>query len=285
MRRLLVLLLLPYLAHASVSNYLHEKEARLKVRIGVSLINTNGEVLFANREKERFPLCSTAKLFVVGAVLAKADKQESLLKKAILVRKQAIDASGYSPISKHYIGKTITVKTLCMAAITESDNFAMNQLLDIAGGINQVNQFMRGLGDKSFRIDRTEPSLNSAKPFDPRDTSTPLALTQSLNQLLFGPALSKSSQTQLKHWLIANKTGDKRIRLGAPVNALVGDKTGTCGHYGATNDIAVIWPDKQKAKLLAIYIHSNQASAPSNDKLTSEVTKHVSKLIQLEDWP
>ena len=50
-----------------------------------------------------------------------------------------------------------------------------------------------------------------------------------------------SSREQLTAWLLANKTGAKRLRAGLRANWRVGDKTGAGGN-GAANDIAVVWP-------------------------------------------
>ena len=53
--------------------------------------------------------------------------------------------------------------------------------------------------------------------------------------------LSASSRAQLTTWMVANKTGDTRLRAGLPGDWRIGDKTGS-GDHAATNDIAVIWP-------------------------------------------
>ena len=48
-----------------------------------------------------------------------------------------------------------------------------------------------------------------------------------MRKLLLGNALSASSRAQLASWLIATKTGAKRLRAGLPKDWRVGDKTGT----------------------------------------------------------
>jgi beta-lactamase class A len=50
----------------------------------------------------------------------------------------------------------------------------------------------------------------------------------------------------LTAWLVANKTGDKRLRAGVPKGWRIGEKTGT-GNNNATNDVGVIWPPGRAA--------------------------------------
>ena len=95
---------------------------------------------------------------------------------------------------------------------------------------------MRSLGDEVTRFDRVETALNEATPGDPRDTTTPAAMAEDMRKLVLGDALSAKSREQLAAWLIANKTGDSRLRAGIPREWRVGDKTGS-GDNGATNDI------------------------------------------------
>ncbi|MDR8325881.1 serine hydrolase, partial [Acinetobacter baumannii] len=86
-----------------------------------------------------------------------------------------------------------------------------------------------------FRLDRTEPTLNTAIPGDPRDTTTPRAMAQTLRQLTLGHALGETQRAQLVTWLKGNTTGAASIRAGLPTSWTVGDKTGS-GDYGTTND-------------------------------------------------
>ncbi len=64
-----------------------------------------------------------------------------------------------------------------------SDNTAMNKLIAQLGGPGGVTALPRAIGDETFRPDRTEPTLNTAIPGDPRDTTTPRAMAQTLRQL------------------------------------------------------------------------------------------------------
>lgn len=86
----------------------------------------------------------------------------------------------WSPISEKYLTTGMTVAELSAAAVQYSDNAAANLLLKELGGPAGLTAFMRSIGDTTFRLDRWELELNSAIPGDARDTSSPRAVTESL---------------------------------------------------------------------------------------------------------
>src|SRR5262249_58898712 len=93
-------------------------------------------------------------------------------------------------------------------------------------GSSRLTASRRARGNAVSRLDRRETELNEATPGDPRDTTTPLAMLDMLRKIVLGSLLSASSREQLIAWLVANKTGNKRLRAGAPQGWRVGDKTG-----------------------------------------------------------
>jgi beta-lactamase class A len=131
---------------------------------------------------------------------------------------------------------------------------------------------MRSLGDGVSRLDRWETELNEAAPGDPRDNTTPLAMLGLLRETVLGTALSGPSRDQLAAWLVASKTGDKRLRAGVPGGWRVGDKTGT-GENAATNDVAVLWPPGGRAPIVvaAYYAEARSASADERNAVLAEV--------------
>ncbi|VDB02132.1 blaKPC-16_1_KC465199 [Klebsiella pneumoniae] len=76
-----------------------------------------------------------------------------------------------------------------------SDNAAANLLLK-EGGPAGLTAFMRSIGDTTFRLDRWELELNSAIRAM-RDTSSPRAVTESLQKLTLGSALRRSGSSLL----------------------------------------------------------------------------------------
>ncbi len=90
---------------------------------------------------------------------------------------QRADLLDYAPITKAHVQEGgMTISALSAAAIEYSDNTAANLLLDVLGGPAAVTHYARTLGDSVTRLDRNEPTLNTAIPGDLRDTTTPSAM-------------------------------------------------------------------------------------------------------------
>lgn len=83
----------------------------------------------------------------------------------------------HAPITSTHVAEgSMSVRDLCAAAVTVSDNSAANILLAPIGGPAALTQFLRGIGDRATRLDRTEVELNTNLPGDLRDTTTPQAM-------------------------------------------------------------------------------------------------------------
>ena len=256
----------------SIHKGLAELETSSDGRLGVFAINTANNEVIQYRATERFPMCSTGKVLCVSAILKQSMKAPDLLQQRVMYTKKDVDSSGYAPVTKNFIVDGMTISELCKAAITQSDNTAMNLLMKKLGGPAVVTGFVRSIGDEAFKLNRFEPDLNSAIPNDSRDTATPVGMAKSLQRLAFSHVLAKSQREQLLVWLKNNTTGDARIRAGVPKTWVVGDKTGT-GRYGTTNDIAIIWPPKCPPIIAAIYFTQNEQDAAPREDVIASVTR------------
>jgi len=252
-------------------------EAQTGGRLGVAILDTAGTRLQGWRLHERFPMCSTFKLLLASAVLACKDQGKEQLGRKIVFSKDVVVAN--SPVSGPRAGGDgMTVAELCEAAITRSDNTAANLLLDSIGGPAALTAFARSIGDKVTRLDRNEPTLNEALAGDPRDTSTPATMLADMRTLLLGDRLTAASREQLTAWLVANKTGDARLRAGLPKDWRVGDKTGT-GERGTSNDVAIIWPEGRAPILAVVYLTgATQVESTQRDAAIAQVGALVAQV-------
>jgi beta-lactamase class A len=158
--------------------------------------------------------------------------------------------------------------------VTVSDNTAGNLLLASFGGPAGLTRYARSLGDEATRLDRIELELNEATPGDPRDTTTPAAMTENLRRLVLGDALSAASRGKLTHWLVGNTTGGSRLRAGFPRGWRVGDKTGS-GNHGVTNDVAIAWPPDGQPLIVSAYYAESPADASARNAVLAEVARIV----------
>jgi beta-lactamase class A len=251
-------------------------ERDLGGRLGIAAASIGDGRALAYRANERFPMCSTFKLLLAGAVLRRVDQGRESLARPI--RYGTGDLLSYAPVAKaHVADGAMTIGELCAAAVTVSDNTAANLLLAHVGGPPAVTAFARTLGDPVTRLDRIEPALNVVPPGDVRDTTSPAAMTRNLRRLVLGDALSVGSRERLTQWLVGCKTGDARVRAGAPAGARVGDKTGTWSdeHTVTANDVAVIWPVRGSPILIAVYIDRSRAGAAATEQAIARTTRTV----------
>jgi len=244
------LLTLPAFAN-DAGSALADLERRSGGRLGVAALDTASERQAGHRSDERFPICSTFKFLAAALVLARVDRGQERLDRRIIYADK--DLVTYSPVTKAHVGPAcLAVAEICEAAVTLSDNTAGNLMLASFGGPAALTDYARSLGDGLTRLDRVETQLNEAAPGDPRDTTTPNAMLGDMQRLLVGDALSVDSRQHLAGWLLASKTGAKRVRAGLPSDWRVGDKTAS-GNNGTANDIAIAWPPGRAPILVAVY--------------------------------
>jgi beta-lactamase class A len=237
-------------------------------RLGVCVLDVATGRRAEHRGDERFAMCSTHKFLAAAFVLQRVDHGEDSLERRIPYAKDNLVT--YSPITEKHVGDGMALGALCEAALTLSDNTAANLILETLGGPAGFTSRARALGDDVTRLDRIETALNEAKIGDPRDTTTPAAMAENVRKLVLGEALSAPSREKLANWVIANKTGDKRLRAGIPKGWRVGDKTGT-GGAGATNDIAVVWPPDHGPLVVAAYYAETAAPDDEREQVLAEV--------------
>jgi len=201
-------------------------------------------------------MCSTFKLSLASAILARTDRGAEKLDRLVMYDKPVL---GVSPATTRNWPNGMTVAALCEAAIIYSDNTAANVLLAQLGGPDAVTAFWRRIGDKTSRLDDNEPKLNI--PDGARNTTTAIAMMTNLQNLLLGAALSPQSRAQLLGWMHANTTGGTLLKAGLPPGWAIGDKTGRNPGPGLINDIAIITPPGQKPILAAVYTrHADDAA-------------------------
>jgi beta-lactamase class A len=251
-------------------------EAASRGRLGVAVLDPDGS-RFAWRGGERFAMCSTFKALLAAAVLARVDAGTERLDRSVPVSKA--DLVAYAPFSETRVGGTATLAELCAAAVGISDNAAANLLLATVGGPAGLTRFLRRTGDPATRLDRTEPTLNTALPGDPRDTTTPLAMARTLQRLTQGRVLTPGSRAQLVAWMTAATTGGKRLRAGLTAGWRVADKTGT-GANGTNNVVALLWPAGGTTPLVvASYLTGSTLPDAEKDAVHARLARAIASAV------
>ncbi|QNK08911.1 PLA/ORN/TER family class A beta-lactamase [Enterobacter sp. JUb54] len=266
---LLAALALPAWAHEATISRVKTAESQLQGRVGYAELDlTTGRLLAGYRADQRFPMMSTFKVLLCGAVLARVDSGEEKLDRRIHYRQQ--DLVEYSPQTEKHLDDGLTVGELCAATITLSDNTAANLLLTAIGGPQGLTAFLRHSGDRTSRLDRREPELNAAVPGDVRDTTTPQAMATTLRRLLTGGVLSASSQQQLQRWMIDDQVAGPLLRASLPSGWFIADKTGA-GQRGSRGIIAALGPDGKPSRIVVIYLTDTDATMAARNQQIAEI--------------
>ncbi|MET1111334.1 MAG: class A beta-lactamase [Allosphingosinicella sp.] len=231
-------------------------------RLGVAAIDTgsgrelrfDADSLYAMASTFKFPLAAAMLALVDGGAISLDDKLPIPPGKLL----------DNSPAVERYRGEgSLSVGRLCSAIVELSDNAAANMLLRRIGGPAALTRFIRGCGDPVTRLDRYEMELNSNRPGDPRDTTSPAAMAGLARTLVLGDKLSERSRNHLSTWLKKSVPGPDRLKAGFPVPLwLVGHKTGT-GANGAVNDVAIAWRTGKPPVVVACYQSGGAADRPA----------------------
>jgi len=249
-----------------------EQERQLGARIGVSIYDIAANDLWSYNGNDRFPLMSTFKVLACAKLLVDVEKGlQSFDTSTVITTNSLIN---WSPITKNLVGKKMTLKQACSAAMIMSDNTATNIVLTGIKGPKALTQFMRSIGDDITRLDRIEPDLNEALDGDKRDTTTPNAMVKSLHTILFGDVLSEPSKTQLKQWMIDNKVTGSLLRSVLPKQWSIADRSGS-GGFGSRGITAVVWSDKRTPIILSIYLTQTDASFVDRNKAIAAIGKEI----------
>jgi len=245
-------------------------ERRHGGRLGAAVLDLATGRTIAHRGEERFPLTSTFKLPLAGAVLARVEAGQERLDRRISFGREALVT--WSPVTEGAAGGPgLTVETLAEACMTISDNTAANLLLDALGGPAALTTFLRGIGDTQSRLDRIETALNEGRPGDPRDTTTPLAMLGTLRTLTLGDALSQDSRARLLGWMRANRTGGPLLRASLPEGWTAGDRTGA-GGFNSRSVIGLLWPPGGRPPILVVaYLTEGPAAMAARDAALAEL--------------
>jgi beta-lactamase class A len=257
---------------APVEKAIKMQEETLSARIGVAVLNVETGALWSFRGDERFPLTSTFKSIACAKLLYDVDQKRTELKNTVAVNRD--DLVTYSPVLEAYVEKEIALGDACQATMLTSDNTAANIVIESVGGTESITSFLRDIGDVNTRLDRVEPGLNEALPNDPRDTTTPISMTNTLNELVFGTVLSQDSRVQLIDWMKRNEVTGNLLRSALPAGWEIGDRSGA-GGFGARSITAVVWRDKQSPLIVSIYVSQTDASMDQRDLAIVEIGKSI----------
>ena len=240
-------------AAASGASQLKRIHKRVGGRLGVHILDSQSGKRIAFDDDSRYAMASTFKLPLAASLLWQVDRGAFPLTHTLPVGRDDVLAN--SPVIEPRVAagvSAMSVRELCVAAVTYSDNAATNVLLGAMGGPAALTAFVRSIGDEVTRFDRTELELNSNLPGDERDTTTPRAMADTHAEDLHAGRVV-AGLARLADRLDDGGALGSQSRAGgaAEETGRRCDKTGT-GENGAFNDLVVAWPPGRRPILAAI---------------------------------
>ncbi len=132
-------------AHPETLVKVKDAEDQLGARVGYIELDLNsGKILESFRPEERFPMMSTFKVLLCGAVLSRVDAGQEQLGRRIHYSQN--DLVEYSPVTEKHLTDGMTVRELCSAAITMSDNCCCQLTSDNDRRTEGANRFLHNMG-------------------------------------------------------------------------------------------------------------------------------------------
>jgi len=277
--------------------------------VGVAVQRIGGGPVYTLNAGQTFPMASTFKIAVAGAVLARIDKGELKLDTMVTVDPAVwVQSAGITEQMKHP-GVALSVHNLLELMLTRSDNTATDVMVAQAGGPAAVTAWLRKVGvtggqrvdadtarliyralditpgpgsfkdniDRAFAADPSKRDMDQKRtpniPFnnDPRDASTPEAMVQLLAVIQSGKALSASSTKVLIEIMERCITGEKRLKGLLPQGTVVAHKTGTL--MSIANDVGIVtMPDGSKFAIAA-FVKSDTKGIDTQERVIAEVAR------------
>jgi beta-lactamase class A len=204
-------------------------------------------------------------------------------------------------------GVALSVRSLLELMLLISDNSATDVCLRLAGGPGAVNGCMKRLGIRGLTVDRptaylisdwlgvnmdprqswsgprfdslskqlTDEQIKvSSKKFDadPKDCSTPEAMSELLLKLYTQPILKAETKTLLLDIMRRCETGLTRLKGALPPGTEVMHKTGTIGM--TTNDVGILTlPEDAGHVVISVFVKSSEKPIPDRERAIAEVTR------------
>ncbi len=291
--------------------------------VGASAVHLESGRTIALHGDERFPMASTFKIPVAVTLLHRVDSGEVKLDQMVELHTSDFHPGGGILTDVFRApGASLSVRNLMELMLVISDNSAADVLLRLAGGPEVVTARMRDLGISGITVNRSEARLiadwdgvknlppenqwspqmwrqlldavprdearkaATASDKDPRDTSTPGAMTSLLARVWLKDkeVLKPESADLLLDIMRRCETGQERLKGILPEGTEVAHKTGSIG--GTTNDVGIVTlPDNTGHVAIAVFVKASDNPVPTRERAIAEIARTVHDFFLFETSP
>lgn len=236
-----------------------------------------GGKTFLRNDTVRFPLLSVFKTHVAMAAIARLRMEGATTDSMIHIDKSRLRADTYSPMKQKYPHESIdmSVAELLRYSVAESDNNACDILIDIAGGIDFVDAYIRSLGIGGFSLSETEATMHSDRSLCYNNWSYPSAMLVVLKYIFEAEG---NGLEQLRDIMAGTVTGQDKIKAGMPPGVVLAHKTGSSdrvnGIKAADNDAGVVMLPQGRCYIV-VFIKDSAEADQTNSATIAAVAREL----------
>ena len=125
---------------------------------------------------------------------------------------------------------------------------------------------------------RCNTKLNAFAPGDPRDTTTPAAMTETWHALLLGDVLKPASRTQLIEWMSHGGVTGALMRASLPKDWAISDKSGAGSH--TRNLVAMVTPPGRAPFLVSIFISDTDVDFETRNGALKDISAAIVNVLK-----
>jgi beta-lactamase class A len=223
----------------------------------------------------RFPMYSVMKFSQALYVADFLIRNNIDLNTEVIVRKDKLMQDTWSPMLNTFEDqRTFTYSELLALSLQQSDNNACDILFERCGSPRAVEKYIRNLGFKNIRIQKTEKQMHANPALSNKNWCTPCSMVALLEWFI---AHHNDNEPLRYIWKLMEEcqTGGDRLPAVVPDSAKVVHKTGTgfplpSGLPSGICDVGIIILDNGQLLPIAVFITN-----PSSQLRISDVAKQL----------
>lgn len=275
------------LASESNTGLLREKIQQIvagrKAVVGVSIVGANESDTISFYGDRHFPMQSVFKFHIALAVLSEVDKGKLSLNHEIKIMKDELLPNDiWSPLrDENPKGGTFTVKKLIQYAVSQSDNTACDELINLIGTPKTVEEYFKKNGIHDIQITYNEKDMQAKWENMFLNWTTPKAASATLKMFYENKnnLMSKASYDFFWRTNIETATGENRIKGHLPKGTVVAHKTGWSGTNketgitAAVNNIGIVFLPDGKYFIISVFVTESKEDFDTNERIIADIAK------------
>lgn len=253
---------------------LRKMEKQIDGNIGVAVLDSQTNTSWNYNENKRFNMMSVFKPLACANVLYDVQNNQLTLNQKVEIKKT--DLISWAPITENFVGGKMSLRSVCGAAMLMSDNYAANLVLKQIEGPRGLTAFLRTIGDNKTSINNFEPRVNFSETGTENNTTTPLALNNTMKKLLIGNVLNTENKTILKMWMVNDMFADSLARSVLPRGWNIADKSGAWTRSGSRSLTAMVWKENRKPLFISVFVNNSKyKTLPELNRVIADVSEQI----------